>query len=238
VRIYASTLAVAAVAAGALLTVAACAPATEEARSGGESFLALVDLSANRVQIADAVAAAKWGTASPINDPVREQAVLRAAATKSTQLAIDPAVSIQIFTDQIEANKTVQYALYSYWSTHPDRIPSTRPDLNSIRPILDQTTDELLTQLNATQHIRAAPSCAAQLAAARQHVKQTRALDPLHDNALGRALESVCRLRGTTRPTVRISPPLTEGRQRGGDPEFLYARETTKNVLGALTLLA
>lgn len=207
-RIGASTLAVATVAASAVLTVAACAPAAEDTRSSGESLLALVDLAAQRVQIADAVAAAKWGTDSPINDPVREQAVLRSAATKSAQLAIDPAVSIPIFTDQIEANKTVQYVLSSYWSTHPDRVPSTRADLKSIRPILDQTTDGLLTQLKATQHIRAAPGCAVQLAAARQHVKQERALDPLHDNALGRALKSVCRVETTTtRPATPISPP-------------------------------
>ncbi len=82
-RIGASTLAVATVAASAVLTVAAYAPAAEDTRSSGESLLALVDLAAQRVQIADAVAAAKWGTDSPINDPVREQAVLRSAATKS-----------------------------------------------------------------------------------------------------------------------------------------------------------
>jgi chorismate mutase len=199
------TFMVAAMAATMLLTVTACAGETEN-RSGGESLLGLADLAVQRVQIADDVAAAKWGTNAPIDDPVREQAVLRNAATKSTQLAIDPAMSRQIFTDQIEANKIVQYGLYSYWNSHPDRVPRSRPDLGRIRPVLDQITGGLLSQLKTTQHIRADRGCATQLAIARQHVKQARALDPLHDNAVGRALESVCRVE-TTAP--RSSPPTT-----------------------------
>jgi chorismate mutase len=196
---------VVAVAVSALLTVTACGPAAET-RAGRESLFALADLAAQRVQVADAVAAAKWGTDAPIDDPVREQAVLRSAATKSARLAIDPATSIQIFTDQIEANKTVQYALYSYWNTHPDQVPSRRPDLGRIRPILDQITDRLLTQLKTTQHVRAGRDCGTQLAAARQQVKLARALDSLHDNALGQALESVCHVKATT---PRPGPPTT-----------------------------
>lgn len=186
------TFVMAVVTASTLLTVAASAPATDT-KAGGESLLALADFAAQRVQIADAVAAAKWGTDTPINDPVREKAVLDSAATRSTQLAIDPAVSIQVFTDQIEANKAVQYALYAHWSAHPDQVPTARSDLGRIRPILDQITDGLLTQLKATQEVRAHRRCAIQLATARHHVKQVHALDPIHDAALGRALGSVCR---------------------------------------------
>lgn len=111
---------------------------------------------------------------------------------KSTHLAIDPAVSIEVFTDQIEANKAVQYALYSHWSAHPDQVPTTRSDLGRVRPILDQITDGLLTQLKATQEVRAHRRCAIQLATARHQVKQARAFDSIHDDALGRALASVC----------------------------------------------
>jgi chorismate mutase len=179
------------VTASTLLTVAASAPVAD-IKPGGESLLALVDFAAQRVQIADAVAAAKWGTDASINDPVREKAVVDSAAIKSTHLAIDPAVSIEVFTDQIEANKAVQYALYSRWSAHSDQVPTTRSDLGRIRPILDQITDGLLTQLKATQEVRAHRRCAIQLATARHHVKQARAFDLIHDDALGRALVSVC----------------------------------------------
>jgi chorismate mutase len=184
-----------AVLAATTLSTAACAPAAGTkpgTKPGGESLLALTDLAAQRVQIADAVAAAKWGTGTPIDDPARERAVLDSAATKSTQLAIDPAVSIQIFTDQLEANKAVQYALYSRWSAHPGQAPTTRPDLGRLRPILDQITDGLLTQLKATYEVRASGGCVTQLSAARQRITRARALDPVHDDALGRALASIC----------------------------------------------
>ena len=87
----------------------------------------------------------------------------------------------------------VQYALYSHWSAHPDQVPTTRPDLGRVRSILDQITDGLLTQLKATQDVRTHRGCAAQLATARHHVKEKRALGPIHDDALDRALASVCR---------------------------------------------
>jgi len=212
-------LVMAVIATTTLLTVSACVPAAEA--PGSESLLALADLTAQRVQTADAVAASKWGTDAPIDDPAREQAVLHSAATKSTQLAIDPAVSIQIFADQIEANKTVQYALYSYWNSHPDKVPSSRPDLGRIRPILDQITNGLLAQLKTTQHIRADRGCATQLAAARQHVRQARTLDALHDNALGRALESVCQVETTTprpsAPSTGHAPTFGEERARNNE---------------------
>ena len=41
-----------------------------------------------------------------------------------------------MFTDQIEANKAVQYALYSRWSNHPDQAPTVRPDLGTPPPDL------------------------------------------------------------------------------------------------------
>ena len=69
------TFVMAVVTASTLLTVAASAPVAD-IKPGGESLLALVDFAAQRVQIADAIAAAKWGTDAPVNDPVREKAVL------------------------------------------------------------------------------------------------------------------------------------------------------------------
>ncbi|MGH3791527.1 MAG: chorismate mutase [Pseudonocardiaceae bacterium] len=155
--------------------------------------LADTDVAAQRVQLADTVAAAKWGTDAPITDPTREQAVLDAVATK---LSIDPVLARAVFTDQIEANKAVQYGLYAHWRTHPDQAPTTRPELSQVRPILDHLTDQLLTGLTATQQLRADPSCAGRLAGARHRIEHTRHLDPLHDDALTRALISICRQPG------------------------------------------
>lgn len=172
-------------------------PSAGASPTGGrheESLVGLTDLAAQRIQLADLVAAAKWGTDSPINDPAREQVVLDTAAAKSVELGIDPEISKQIFKDQIEANKVVQYGLYSYWTAHPDTAPTTRPDLpTEVRPKLDKITDELLAQLKATQHIRVERKCDSRLESAAQRVDHARKLDHLHDEALGRALVSVCR---------------------------------------------
>lgn len=172
---------------------AAAGPPVADEASHSESLLALVDVAAQRVQLADTVAAAKWGTDAPINDPAREKAVLDAEATKSTQLGIDPVVALAVFTDQIEANKAVQFELYSRWRAHPGEAPITRPDLDQVRPILDRITDQLLAELKATQQRRAEPSCDSHLTGARQRVERTRRLDPLHEDALARALTSICR---------------------------------------------
>jgi len=168
-------------------------PSAADTASQSESLLALVDVAAQRVQLADTVAAAKWGTDAPINDPAREQAVLDTVTTKSTQLGIDPGTSRAVFTDQIEANKAVQYGLYSQWRTHPGQAPATRPDLAQVRPILDRITDQLLATLKATQQLRTEPSCTAQLTETLHRVEHTRHLDSLHEDALARSLTSICR---------------------------------------------
>jgi chorismate mutase len=185
-------LVAAAVVASTLLSVAAC-DRPVGAKSPSEPLLALVDLAAQRVQVADTVAASKWGTDSAITDPVREQAVLTSATMKSAQLGIDPAISARVFTDQIEANKAVQYALYSRRSAHPDQAPTVRPDLARLRPILDRITNELLAQLKLTQALRADRACGGQLASARQHVEQAHGFDQVHEDALERAVASLCR---------------------------------------------
>lgn len=175
-----------------VLGCSAAVPPSADNTGPDHSLLTLTDVAAQRVQLADTVAAAKWGTDSPINDPVREKAVLDAVAAKSAQLGIDPGVSLAVFTDQIEANKTVQYGLYSSWRAHPGQAPTTRPDLGQIRPILDRSTDQLLAELKTTQQLRANPLCTAQLTGTRHRVEQSRHLDPLHEDALARAVSSIC----------------------------------------------
>jgi chorismate mutase len=145
------------------------------------------------VQIADLVAAAKYGTTSPIDDPAREQAVLDAAAAKSVEMGIDPEVSRRIFRDQIEANKLVQRALFERWTAHPDQAPTERPDLaKDVRPKLDRITTQLLGQLRDTQRVRGSSTCVGHLVVAYLRADHQRALDNLHEHALRRALESVC----------------------------------------------
>src|SRR5207245_2353416 len=154
-----------------------------------ESLVPLTDTSAERVQVADKVAAAKFGTPAPIDDPAREQVVLNNVRALSVQMGIDPEVSVAIFADQIEANKVVQRGLYALWTEHPELAPTERPDLvKEVRPILDRITTELLQEIKDTLQVRAHPSCDGLLIAARNHVSFARQLDTLHRTALTRAV--------------------------------------------------
>jgi len=153
----------------------------------------VVELSAERLATADLVAAAKWGTDSPIDDPAREQQVLDNVAAQATQLGADPDEIRTVFRDQIEANKIVQRGLYADWTAHPDKAPTTKPDLNVVRQTINRITTDLVTSLADSTPRRAEPTCHPELALAFVEVTHEQHPDHLHTRALVRSLNSVCR---------------------------------------------
>ncbi|MEC3978770.1 chorismate mutase [Amycolatopsis sp. H20-H5] len=163
------------------------------AASPPPSLWRLTDLSAQRVQIADKVAAAKFGTPAPIDDPVREQQIFDSVAAKAPALGLDPASVVAFFRDQIEANKLVQRGLYSRWTAHPGEQPTTRPDLaTEVRPVIDRLNTGLLDTLAATRQTRAARTCELRLAVNVRTVDVVRHLDRLHASALSESVGSAC----------------------------------------------
>lgn len=154
---------------------------------------ALTELFAERLLLADKVAAAKYGTESPIDDPVRERQILDDVAARAAGLGLDPDSVTAVFRDQIEANKLVQRGLYARWDAHPDERPTERPDLaKEVRPALDLITTRLLAALEETVPVRADASCGPRLYAAATLSAYGHRLDVLHLKGLGRALPSVC----------------------------------------------
>ncbi|MEU9750618.1 gamma subclass chorismate mutase AroQ [Streptomyces niveus] len=124
-----------------LFSAAAVVPAVAQSQpagyvlSAGRELTALTDLFAERLLVADKVAAAKYGTDRPIDDPARERKILDDVADRAVGLGLDPDVVVAVFGDQIEANKVVQRGLYARWDAHPDERPTQRPDLDKdIRP--------------------------------------------------------------------------------------------------------
>jgi chorismate mutase len=178
--------------AGSVAAAAPSTPTTAPSTSPHAALVPLVDLVAQRLATADTVAAAKFGTPSPIEDPAREEVVLDTAAAKAREQGLDADVVRAVFTDQIQANKVVQYGLYSRWTAHPDQAPTTHPDLAQVRPVLDSITEGLVRELAATQDVRADDSCAALLERTEHHVAEAHDFDDLHDEAFDRALVSVC----------------------------------------------
>jgi len=179
--------------AGAAAVTASVALAPAASANGNESFVTLVDVSAQRALIADDVAAFKFNTGGAIEDPAREQVLLDNVADLSAQLGVDPTVAQAIFRDEIDGNKSVQYGLFDLWTAHPELTPTEWPDLTTvIRPELDQITTELMDQIKATSDLQVASNCGEQLDSAVNVVEQKRNLDHLHSQALHQAVARVC----------------------------------------------
>jgi chorismate mutase len=154
----------------------------------------LVGLAAERILLADKVAAAKFGTAAPIEDPVREQQVLDQAAALAADAGIDPEKTVDFFRAQIEMSKIVQQRLHNLWTEHPELAPTQRPDLaTEVRPALDRITVEFIDQLAGTEDLRNSTlRCKASLILAKEKANRQYGLDRLHDRALWGAIKPVC----------------------------------------------
>ena len=72
---------------------------------------------AQRLQIADPVAANKFGTGGAVEDPQREQQVISATAADGAQRGIDPDYVGEVFRRQIDATVGVEYALFASSTT-------------------------------------------------------------------------------------------------------------------------
>jgi chorismate mutase len=153
----------------------------------------LTDLVIQRLHVSDDVAASKFGTSSPVDDPTREQQVLEQVRNQAGDLGLDPVSATAFFQDQITASKVVQKGLFARWAAHPEEAPTTRPDLGQIRTRLDQLTADLLRELKATVRLRDEPTtCTVQLAVAAGSGAVLERLNALHRQALTGAVHSVC----------------------------------------------
>lgn len=196
---------------GAMLVTTTAAPALADPAGGDSSHVRgvtangaagrtalgplgpLTDLVVQRLFIGDQVAAAKFGTGKPIDDPVREQQELDAIRQSASTLGISPDAAAGFFRQQISASKLVQQALFDRWTAHPDQAPTARPDLAQIRERLDELTTELLDQLVAQQRLlRNSPACEISLRLAQVSAEVFGRLDVLHRTALTTALSATC----------------------------------------------
>ena len=172
----------------AMSTAGGTAPASAHTRPLEPIALAV----SLRLATADTVAAAKWGTPSPIDDPAREAQVLGAVAAQAADEGLSAVRVQQIFRDQIEANKEVQRALFGWWSVAPGVAPTVRPDLTQVRPVIDGQNTDILLQLREQEAVLAGPGCVPALVDAAVAVAAEQRLDPLHQATLARALVSIC----------------------------------------------
>jgi chorismate mutase len=177
------------------MVASTAAPGTAAPSSPPSSGLtSLIGLAAERILLADKVAAAKFGTTTPIEDPVREQQVLDQAARLAADAGVDRAETVEFFRAQIEMSKAVQRGLHDLWTRHPELAPAERPDLaTEVRPELDRITVAFIGQLAATEDLRG-PTVRCHLSLLRAAVQADRlyGLDRLHERALKGAIDPVC----------------------------------------------
>ncbi|MGD3106969.1 gamma subclass chorismate mutase AroQ [Streptomyces sp. YGL11-2] len=168
------------------------APAARTAPAPYDRLRSLAALSEERLATADAVAAAKWGTGSPIDDPVREREVLDAVSQQARRLGADPEATVRIFRDQIEANKVVQRGLHRRWAADPSQAPTGRPDLARVRKEINRLNGELVRAIAVSPQARSGSGCVPWLAVSAVRVGHRHHLDVLHAVGLARSLRSVC----------------------------------------------
>ena len=178
----------------AAVTRASTGPASGAAVKPLGKLGPLTGLIIERLQVSDDVAASKFGTGSPIEDPVREAQVLDSVRKQAEAAGVDADAAVAFLRDQITASKIVQRGLFDRWTAHPEEAPTTPPDLGTIRSKLDQLTTALLAELKDTEPVRDNPvACGVQLALAGMSGAAAKHLDGLHRQALRTATDSVCR---------------------------------------------
>jgi chorismate mutase len=178
---------------GLAVAVATLLAGATPARADATSPLTeLVDAAAQRLQIAEPVAAVKWSTHGDIDDPTRVQQELNKLGADATAQRIDPGYVTRIFTDQINATEAIEYARFADWQRNPSDVPAAPPDLSASRSTIDGLNQTMLTQLVRDWDLLHSPACAPQLDVARSDVIQRRQLDNLYQQALSAATESYC----------------------------------------------
>ncbi len=177
----------------ALLAALTAPVSAEPSRADATSPLtALVDAAAQRLQIAEPVAAFKWSSHGAIDDPARVQQELDELGADAAARRIDPGYVTRVFTDQIKATEDIEHTRFADWQLDPSDAPGAPPDLSASRSVIDGLNQTMLTELVYDWDLLHSPACAPQLDAARSDVIGSRRLDNLYQRALSSATESYC----------------------------------------------
>ena len=152
----------------------------------------LVDAAAQRLQIAEPVAAYKWNAHGAIEDPGRVEQELATLRDDAADRHVDPDYVARVFGDQINATEAIEYSRFADWKLNPHHIPAAPPDLSASRSAIDTLNQTMLNQLAANADLLRSPACVAQLDAAETGVVQARQLDALYQQALASATQTYC----------------------------------------------
>ncbi|OMC06975.1 chorismate mutase [Mycolicibacter heraklionensis] len=177
----------------AICAVATVLAVPAPARADDASPLSeLVDAAAQRLQVADDVAAIKWRTGGAIEDPARVEQQLEQLAAAAAGNGLDPDYVRRIFADQIAATEAAEYYRFAQWKLDPAAAPSAAPELVTSRARIDGFNQAMLAQIGQRWELLHAPDCAAQLGEATRAVADARRLDDFYRRALSSATADYC----------------------------------------------
>jgi chorismate mutase len=126
-----------------LLSGCSSLPAAED-----DAFVPLVRHMADRVMTADQVALSKWDSGRPVHDPQREAQVIANVVAAAPAYGLAAKDVEDLFTDQMEASKQVQYARLDAWKRQGGAPAWERQSLSDeIRPRLDRLQVEIMEDL-------------------------------------------------------------------------------------------
>jgi chorismate mutase len=162
------------------------------ARADISTLTELVDAAAQRLQVAEAVAAFKWTTHAAIEDPERVRQQLAKLSDDAAGQHIDPKYVARVFTDQINATEAIEHSRFAQWKLDPSSAPATAPHLSESRATIDGFNQTMLNQMVVHWELLHSPACVPQLDVARAVVTQARQLDGLYQHALAVATQSYC----------------------------------------------
>ena len=174
----------------AVLVTTLVAPQAQADPTG--PLTALVDAAAQRLQVAEPVAAFKWNAHGPIEDPGRVQQELDRLDADATAEHIDPGYVTRIFADQINATEGIEYSRFAEWKLNPAAAPGAAGDLSASRSTIDGLNRAMLSQIVVNWDLLHSPACGPQVDAARADVIRARQLDGLYQRALSSATGSYC----------------------------------------------
>jgi chorismate mutase len=160
-----------------------------------EPLTSLIDLSYQRMALAEPAARAKWDQHKPVIDPIHEKASLESLVQRAPGNGVDPAFARQFFSELVDGVNSIEYGYYRQWQVSaPQGSP---PDLvNVVRPEQARLENSLMKALARVQPIRATPDCAARLSESLASWKAATAFDERRSTGLDMALAHVCATSG------------------------------------------
>jgi chorismate mutase len=180
-------------AAGPASSAARPAPVAHEMPAPGHGALdPVIRLAAQRLLVADEVAAAKFADGRPVADPDRERQVLATVTAEARRLGADPGQVERFFRDQFAAARLVERTLLVRWRADPAQAPAAAVEPTAPRHELDDLDDRLVHAFADTAAVRADRLCALRAGLETTQVDAELRLDPTHRAALVRALAGVC----------------------------------------------